>query len=97
MVGAYNRDVSIRKAKRKKRIAEQYHYWLWPSGWFDNLHQYSKNQVYCSCPMCHVHTNNKGKNRRKHGNYFPSKYWKHSDLKKIQSMESQLFDYETGA
>lgn len=20
--------------------------------WYDNLHQYSKNKIHCSCPMC---------------------------------------------
>ena len=40
---AYNRDVSKRKAIRKRRIAEE----IYPGGknypWYDNLHQYSKH------------------------------------------------------
>ena len=35
----------------------------------------------------------KGKNRLKHGNYHSSKDWKHSDLQKIQKMDSQLREY----
>ena len=32
-------------------------------------------------------------NRLKHGNYYPSKNWKHSDLQKIQEMDNQLKEY----
>ena len=48
MISAHNRDVSRRKALRKRRIAREI------CGWemYDNLHQYSKNKVHCSCPMC---------------------------------------------
>ena len=92
MVGSYNRDVSRRKALRKKRISDGY----WSShihSYYDNLHQYSKNKIHCSCPMCSQKTNNKGKNRLKHGNYYPSKNWKHSDLLKIESMEQSEKEY----
>ncbi len=30
-------------------------YWML----YDNLHQYSKNKIHCSCPMCSAKTNNK--------------------------------------
>lgn len=45
-------------------------YWLW----YDNLHQYSKNKIHCSCGMCSAYhkTNNKGRHRLKSGNYAPS-------------------------
>ena len=70
---AYNRKVSIRKALRKKRIAEEI-----TSMTYDNLHQYSKNKVHCSCPMCNEKTNVKGAHN-----------YKHSELKKLSGMENQ--------
>ena len=27
--------------------------------WYSNLHQYSKNKIHCSCPLCSCKTNNK--------------------------------------
>ena len=49
---AYNRDVSFRKAIHRRRISR---YWCWrPSygDYYNNLHQYSKNKIHCSCPLC---------------------------------------------
>lgn len=89
MIGGYNREVSKRKALRKQKIARR----LYGCERYDNLHQYSKNQVHCSCPMCTRKTNNKGKNRLKHGNYYPSKDWKHSEAQMIESMEQELKEY----
>lgn len=70
---AYNRKTSIRKALRKKRIAEELHLIT-----YDNLHQYSKNKVHCSCPGCNPKSNRKGR-----PNYKPS------DLKKMSDMDLQ--------
>jgi hypothetical protein len=64
---AYNHDMTWRKALRKKRIAEEIY-----GGYYDNLHQYSKNKIHCSCPLCSAKT--------KRGS-------KISDLRKIQSLE----------
>lgn len=27
--------------------------------WYDNLHEYSKGKIHCSCPMCRIKTNDK--------------------------------------
>ncbi len=92
MVGGYNRKVSFKKAKRKKNISDGY----WRDhihSYYDNLHQYSKNKIHCSCPMCSQKTNNKGKRRLKPGNYLPAKNWKHSDLVKISSMKQSEKEY----
>ena len=89
MIGGRNRDVSKRKALRKQKIAQR----LFGCERYDNLHQYSKNKVHCSCPMCTRKTNNKGKNRLKHGNYYPSKDWKHSEAVVIEGMEQELQEY----
>ena len=90
MVSAENRDVSRRKALRKRRIARDI-YRCWASliengGWeyYDNLHQYSKNKIHCSCPLCSQKTKNKGKRARK--NYNPTHNFKASDVRKFEKM-----------
>ena len=53
MIGAYNRDVSIRKALRKRRISREIYGYSWANKeweYYDNLHQFSKNKIHCSCP-----------------------------------------------
>ena len=49
---AYNRDVSRRKALRKKRISDNFWHHAAEHPYYDNLHQYSKNKIHCSCPLC---------------------------------------------
>jgi hypothetical protein len=91
MVGAYNREISMRKARRKKQIAEEVYSWCGGS-YYDNLHQYSKNKIHCSCPCYSAKTRNKGKHRYKKGNYNLSLNYKHSDMLKILSTEDQLLE-----
>ena len=81
---AENRYNSTRKALRKQRISEEiYHY-----EFYDNLHEYSKNKVHCSCPCCSPKTRNKS--RRKTNNYNRSINYKVSDRRKIERMNSYL-------
>lgn len=90
MTGGRNRDVSVRKALRKKRISERiYHCFKSdePFQYYDNLHQFSKNKIHCSCPMCSPKTRNKGRRGRK--NYHKSVDYKHSDRKRVESMEDE--------
>ena len=88
---AERRKRNWKKAITKRRIAKE----IYPSiledskEYYDNLHQYSKNKIHCSCGMCRRKTNNKGKARLIHGNYAPSKNWKPSDRKKMESMDEQ--------
>jgi hypothetical protein len=96
MVSAENRDVSRRKALRKRRIARDI-YRCWASliengGWeyYDNLHQYSKNKIHCSCPYCNAKTRNKGSRRQMSGNYQQSVHYKASDLRKVLGMDEDL-------
>ena len=88
---AYNRNVSRRKALRKKRISDNF--WTHASNYpyYDNLHQYSKNKIHCSCPMCSQKTKNKGKRARK--NYNPTHNYKASDLRKKIAMDLQEEEY----
>ena len=80
------RENNWKHALRKRRIAREVLKW----DYYNNLHQYSKNKIHCSCPLCSAKTNNKGKARLRSGNYDPSKNWKHSELQKIQSMNEQI-------
>lgn len=87
---SYYRKMRSKHIRRKKRIAHL----NFGNGWgyeYDGM--YNKGKIHCSCPMCSRKTNNKGKNRLKHGNYYPSKDWKHSDLQKIQKMDDELKEY----
>ena len=80
---AYYRKMAFKKAKRKRDIDIALSPWGTPM--FNNLHQYSKEKIHCSCPMCSAKTRNKGK--RKRNNYNPSINYKISDLKRIMAMD----------
>ena len=72
------RKLNFCKARRKKKIA----HFMYGGDIYEHDHQYSKNKVHCSCPMCRAKTSDEnGEN------------WKHSDLIKIASMENQLKEY----
>ena len=89
---AYNRDVSRRKALRKRRIAKQLHSYG-SEEYYKHLHQYSKGKIHCSCPLCSAKTRNKGKRRALAGNYAPSINYKLSDLKRQIAMDLDEQDY----
>ena len=86
---AYNRDMSKRKALRKRQIARNV-YRLDNSDYYDSLHQYSKNKIHCSCAYCSKKTQNKGYRRTAKKNYNRSINWKKSDLIKIEAMSADL-------
>ena len=89
---AYRRYKSITKAKRKRQIDKDCSGWSYINGWvpyYDNLHQYSKNKVHCSCPDCSPKTRNKG-SKRKRKNYAPALNYKKSEIKRIIDMDEQL-------
>lgn len=92
----FNRKMAWRHARRKRRIARQvYKAWHWREidwDYYDHLHQFSKNKIHCSCPMCSAKTRNKGRRNRK--NYAPSINYKASDLRKIQRLQFDKEEYE---
>ena len=47
----YSRRMSYLKALRKQRIDRERSGQRWPL-YYNNLHQYSKNKIHCSCWMC---------------------------------------------
>ena len=84
---AERRHNDKKKALRKRYITQVKYHSIYDSEYYDNLHQYSKNKIHCSCPMCTQKTNNRGR-AKWYG--LGSKNWKHSDLIKINRLESQL-------
>ena len=72
---AEKRHNDWKKAIRKKKIINAY-------GWdyYDNLHQYSKNKIHCSCPLC--------RGWEKHGRAMIS------DKRKLEEMDNQMLDNE---
>ena len=85
-MSAYNRDVSRRKALRKRRI-DRATRWSGANDLYDNLHQYSKNTIHCSCPDCSTKTRNKGRRRYRKGNYNRALNYKHSELRKLENAD----------
>ena len=66
---AERRHNDWKKAIRKRNICLD----GWDhSDWYDNLHQYSKNKIHCSCGLCGSKTKNKGRRRQRPYNYMPS-------------------------
>jgi hypothetical protein len=81
MIGGENRRRSILKALRKQRIDQDiYGYLNREHGYYDNLHQYSKNKIHCSCPLCAA----KSTKYRGRG---PLINYKISDIRKLQKMK----------
>ena len=91
MMGAYNRDVSRRKALRKRRISRyDYYYRVEEKDYYDNLHQYSKNKVHCSCPACQTKTRNKGHRRYRKGGYHRAINYKRQGLVRMIEMDQDI-------
>ena len=87
---AYTRAKSWTKALRKYHIDRDKAAGRW-SLWYNNLHQYANNKIFCSCCMCSAKTNNK--NRKGARGWEPSKNWSITDKRKLDSMEAQLNDF----
>ena len=87
---AHNRTMTWRKARRKQRLDRAISY----CPMYDNLHQYSKNKIHCSCPACSPKTRNKGRRNRK--NYDRAINYGLHDLKRQIAMDMDEMDYYTG-
>ena len=90
---AKRRHKDVSKALRKASISKL----VYQFNWYDNLHQYSKNKVHCSCPLCSCKTNTKiYKSRGPMSNHhmrqtgsnhrYGKKNYKLSDLRRMDSM-----------
>ena len=88
---AEKRHNDFKKAIRKRNIdreldaASIYHH-----DWYDNLHQYSKNKIHCSCPDCSPKTNNGDLTKGR----YKGKNLKHQDLKTWERMKQSEQEYQ---
>ena len=59
------RKKDFSKALRKKKISDNWFYLPWEVEnnihYYNNLHEYSKNKIHCSCPMCRAKTRGRGR------------------------------------
>ena len=108
MKRAERRKNNVKKALRKQKITRE----VYPRvhdkerdewEWFDNLHQYSKNKIHCSCPKCSGLDKTNTKNMRGKGhavriareafkttNKRHGKNWKPSDYRKIEKFKQEM-------
>ena len=101
---AWRRKKDFSKAERKRNIDLAVSYYNWKEynnplcpynsfinyGMYDNIHQYSKNKIHCSCPMCSAKTTNK---RAKKVFYAPSWNPTITDLRKEMAMDEDELEY----
>lgn len=87
----YNRRMTWKHAIRKKKLSETF-YWNKEHPYYDNLHQYSKNKIHCSCAGCTKKTRNKGNKRYRKRGYDRAINYKPADMRKMNSMDFDMFD-----
>lgn len=83
---AEKRHNDWKKAIRKRKIVKEVY--CWNSEWYDNLHQYSKNKIHCSCPLC------RAKTAKKKQVWSGGKNWPVTDERRIEEMNDQILDNE---
>ncbi len=84
MTGGKNRYYSFKKAKRAKRIDMARGSIFVEHPWYNNLHQYSKNKIFCDCYWCRCKTRQKGKRD----------YWRISDRRKFDRLNYEESEVE---
>ncbi len=75
------RKKDFTKAFRKRKICRAISVYEW----YNNLHQYSKNKIHCSCGMCRFR------------NTWEPKRKPISDMKRIEGMKYQMKEYSRRA
>lgn len=98
---AKRRHADVRKALRKRNISRT-HYGF---DYYNNIHQYSKNKIHCSCPLCTNKTNVKKWRGKAHAGLYMhfgtskeryDKNYKASDRRKIDALKVKEREYSTG-
>ena len=92
---AWRRHKNYTKAKRKRRIDLDVSWYFDPlfRGRYRNLHQYSKNKIHCSCPMCAVKTRNKGQRKKR---WAPALNYGMQDKRRQMAMDYDQENFEKG-
>ena len=83
----WRRAKNIAKAKRKRRIDRYYSDSIFYYPWYNNLHQYSKNKIHCSCPMCRRKRKNRGAAAMYNGSFNPT-------MQDRRRLDSMIYDEE---
>ena len=89
---AWRRYKDYTKAKRKRNIDISRNRWATGADgihmytWYKHLHQYSKNKIHCSCPMCRAKT-------KRNDYYVVGHSYTMADLKQIMRMKDSEKDY----
>ena len=88
---AERRHNDVIKALRKQKICSKFYGW----DYYDNLHQYSKNKIHCSCPICAQKTHKRndvfGESKGRHNGLSYS----HGDMVAWIATEQELVAAET--
>lgn len=58
--------------------------------WYSNLHQYSKNKIHCSCPLCAF-------NAKRHGRIIFGRTLPMGDKRREESCADQMKEYNRSA
>ena len=80
---AIRRKKNASKAMRKKAIDMQIHV---NTPWYGSLHQYSKNKIHCSCPMCAF-------NPKRHGRRFLKYQYTAQDMRNMEKQDFSEKEY----
>ena len=86
----YSRRMSYLKALRKQRLDKERSAGRWPL-YYNNLHEYSKGKIHCSCPLCSAKTRNKGRHRK----YAPAINYRRMDMRRQMAMSADEQDYNS--
>lgn len=87
----WRRKKDFSKANRKKCIDKELTSWN-NILCYNNLHEYSKNKIHCSCAMCSAKTRNKGKRRNLPKNYAPSLNYTIKDQRRKDEMDYEEYN-----
>ena len=82
---AQRRHNNWTKAIRKRKISQEVYSHPFDSDWewYNNLHQYSKNKIHCSCPICRT----KRKDKDRYGKTFSPTI---SEQRRIDKMNYEI-------
>lgn len=82
----HRRKTDYQKAvsKKHKDASRGQHFVEHP--WYDNLHQYSKGKIHCSCALCAF-------NYKRHGQVVFGKILPMGDQRKAEAMKAKLREY----
>ena len=88
------RKINYSKAMSKKHISIQLY---GDRGWYECDGKYIKGKIHCSCDMCQAKTYGKKNWYRGYRRIDTHKNWKVSDLRRVESLNDKLSEYQMAA